>query len=203
MRALPDTIIPAAGASQRMGQWKPGLPWRGGWVVDAVVNAARSAGSRVVLVAHDERLPERFGGRTGVDLVHNPYPDRGMFSSIQCGMAAVRTDWCFVLPADMPLVPVEVFALLHRAAEHHMSHATVSQVRDRDFPAVRPVRDGAPGHPVLLPPAVVARVRTLPPDSTMRDALSAAAMVDVAVEDRGVIIDLDTDEEYRRYRDDG
>ena len=201
MSALPDTIIPAAGASLRMGEWKPGLPWRGGWVVDAVVDAARAAGSRVVLVSHDERLPERFGGRKAVTLVHNPDPDRGMFSSIQCGMAAVRTDWCFVLPADMPLVPSAVFALLHRAAEHHMAHATVSQVRDRDFPAVRPVHDGAPGHPVLLPPSVVARVRTLPPNATMRDALSVASMVEVAVEECGVIIDLDTEEEYRRYRD--
>ena len=203
MSNLPDTIIPAAGASLRMGRWKPGMPWRDGWVVDAVVETALSAGSRVILVAHNEQLSQRFAGRKRITVVPNPAPERGMFSSIQCGMKALQTDWCFVLPADMPMVPAGVFALLHRAANHHATHAPVSQVRDGDFPAVRPVHEGAPGHPVLLPPSVVARVRVLPADASMRKALAETATVEVAVEDRGVIVDLDTEEEYRRYRDKG
>lgn len=189
MHSVPDTIIPAAGASQRMGQWKLALPWRGGWVIDAVVACAHQAGSRAVVVAHDNRLIERFRSVPSVVPVWNPAPEQGMFSSIKCGVAELQSDWAFVLPADMPLVPAAVFGMLRDA----VTHAAPAR-------AFRPVYDGKPGHPVLLPPAVLKRVRALPPDATMRAALEGVPMVALPSQDPGVTIDLDTIEQYRRYR---
>ena len=205
MDSVPDTVIPAAGASQRMGQWKPALPWRGGWVVDAVVACARDAGSRVVVVAHDNRLALRYGSRPDVVTVLNPAPEHGMFSSIKCGVEAVRTAWAFVLPADMPLVPAAAFGALLDAARRHGLPREADAGSPPDSPVgparpFRPVYGDAPGHPVLLPPALLERVRMLPPDATMRDALAGSIMVEVPLEDPGVTIDLDTIEQYREYR---
>ena len=49
MEAL-DCVIPAAGRSERMGTWKPVLPFGGSTIIQTVVTAALRARARVILV---------------------------------------------------------------------------------------------------------------------------------------------------------
>ena len=186
-----DCIIPAAGDSRRMGRWKPALRWGSGWVIDAVVQTALTAGTRVILVTRaDQRrlLAERFATRRDVILIVNPQAELGMFSSIQCGVRHLETRRFFVLPADMPLVPAAIFTQLR---ELPMSDA------------VRPMYGGQPGHPVLLSARVADRVLALPPGATMRRALDGFRMRTIETTDRGVCIDLDTPADYQRSLDNG
>ncbi|TVQ36636.1 MAG: hypothetical protein EA384_13840 [Spirochaetaceae bacterium] len=186
-----DCIIPAAGASQRMGRWKPALRWGSGWVIDAVVQTALAAGTRVILVTRtDQRelLAERFAAQRAVILIDNPHAEVGMFSSIQCGVRRLGTRRFFVLPADMPLVPAAIFTQL------------------RELPmcdAVRPTYRGQPGHPVLLSARVADRVLALPSDATMRRALDGFRMRTIETTAHGVCIDLDTPGDYHRSLDNG
>ena len=177
-----DCVIPAAGASQRMGSWKPALAWRGGWVIDAVVATALAAGVRIILVVHDDALGRRFSERGAITIVRNDRAELGMFSSIQRGVRELRSQRFYVLPADMPLVPVEVFAELCNASATH---------------AVRPVYRGRPGHPVLLSRTIAERILLLPATADMRHALDGIEFHTIETADDGVCFDLDTPDDYR------
>ena len=99
-----DCVIPAAGRSERMGRWKPVLPFSGSTIVQTVVASALRAGARVILVTgyRAEELVPLFGADPRVELVHNPRWSDGMFSSVQAGVARVRSRRFFVTLGDKP-----------------------------------------------------------------------------------------------------
>ena len=117
---------------------------------------------------------------TRATAVVNPDPARGMFSSIQAGLAIAGGDVVLVLPADMPFVaPQTVAAVVARAA------ATGS--------VVVPVHETRRGHPIAIPRPLCDALLALAPTTTLKDALSAAgaSMVLLDVPDPGVLRDVD------------
>jgi CTP:molybdopterin cytidylyltransferase MocA len=61
------------------------------------------------------------------------------------------------------------------------------------------VHRGEPGHPVRLP--ALLRDRLLADDDApLRDVLAASNVIDVMVEDAGVLLDVDTPSEYEALR---
>ncbi len=135
--SLVDCIVPTAGRSERMGRWKPLLPFRGGTIVGTVVEAALEACSRVILVTgfRGDELAARFAGTPRVLVVENPDWALGMFSSIRRGAARVESARFFVSLGDMPFVGSAIYRALLEAPE-------------ADF--VFPVHGGVRGHPVCL-----------------------------------------------------
>jgi molybdenum cofactor cytidylyltransferase len=110
----------------------------------------------------------------------NPDPTRGMFSSVQAGLAAAGGDVVLVLPADMPFVPASaVAAVSARAAE------TGS--------VVVPVHDGRNGHPIAIPRPLCDRLLTLPPTTTLKEGLAGfgVAPVRLVIEAAGILHDVD------------
>ena len=88
--------------------------------------------ARVVVVTRAgdafEAVPSMADPR--VAAVVNPNPTRGMFSSIQAGLAAAGGDVVLVLPADMPFVATEtVTAVIARAAATGSVVVPVHQTR--------------------------------------------------------------------------
>jgi molybdenum cofactor cytidylyltransferase len=84
-------ILPAAGASRRMGRPKLLLPFNGGPLVAGVVNALLGGGvEEIVLVTAPEDEDLRgWARRSGIESAVNPDPGRGMLSSIREGIAAL------------------------------------------------------------------------------------------------------------------
>src|SRR5690606_6991 len=116
-----------------------------------------------------------------VTVVINPQPDRGMFSSIQTGLAAVRGNVpVVVLPGDMPFVKAGTVNAL--AAAH-----------EREGAAVVASYAGRHGHPIIVPAAAREDLLAQPPTTTLKDALVDLAMspVGVEVDDPGVLRDVD------------
>jgi molybdenum cofactor cytidylyltransferase len=134
-------LVPAAGASRRMGTDKRRLPYRGRTVLEVTVNALRNGGcSPIVVVLEPDSACAALPGLAGTILVVNPHPERGMLSSIRTGLAALppRTDAVAVLPGDHPFVP-----------------AAAVQALLADFAARRPLLllpryAGRRGHPLLI-----------------------------------------------------
>lgn len=187
-----DCVIPAAGASSRMGAWKPGLTFRGGTLLSNAVGIARGAGCRVLVVAgrDADSVPGALGAPAEqVEIVLNPAWEEGMLGSLQAGMARVSTSFFFVLPADMPFVPVRVFGVLAREAEARKAEGLPERPV---FPAFR----GEPGHPVLVPSSLVPKARRLPRSARFKDFLEILGPVYVGVEDPGIRTDLDTRRDY-------
>ena len=186
-RPVLGAVVLAAGAGMRLGGVaKALLELRDGRTFLAAIDeAARAAGAsaRVVVVgppygdevaAHARRL--------GAEVVVNPRPERGMASSVALGFAAIartRCDAAFLWPVDHPDVTAET---LRRLAAALGTHA-----------AVKPVVGGAGGHPPLVARALwpsLAGCADL--DGGARTVLAAADTLDLVVEDRGCVRDVDT-----------
>jgi molybdenum cofactor cytidylyltransferase len=94
-----------------------------------------------------------------------------------------------VLPVDCPFVRAETVRRLMAA------------LRDDDVDAVVPVFEGAPGHPVVLRRTLFADVENGAWPEGLRSLLAArlGRALHLAVDDAGVMGDLDTPEEARRH----
>jgi molybdenum cofactor cytidylyltransferase len=191
-------VLPAAGASRRMGRPKLLLPFRGGPLVAGVVNALLGGGvEEIVLVTapEDEEL-RGWARRAGIASAVNPEPERGMLSTIREGIAALggaaelarRGSILLVSPADLPnLEAGTVVDLLRR-------------MRESGAPIAEPVFHGKRGHPLAIAPALIPEIDTLDPNVGLRQLRDrhAAELLEIAVEDAGVVQDVDTPEDYER-----
>src|SRR5207245_573062 len=83
-----------------------------------------------------------------------PDPSRGMFSSLQAGMAEAQGDALLVLPADMPFVESGTVAIL---LDVFASRPAI----------VSPRYQGKRGHPVVLPPRLRDEIRSADPSLTL------------------------------------
>jgi molybdenum cofactor cytidylyltransferase len=168
-----------------MGAWKLALPFGSGTLLSTVVASARRAGCRVVLVIGNRAdavaaalfpegaRPER-ADLPPVERVSNPDWALGLMGSLQAGMARVRTDFFFVLHADMPFVPPWAWTTLEREARAR----EVAGLPDSPiFPSFR----GRTGHPVLVPSGLIPAALSLSKDGRFKDFLNGFSPVQVAV----------------------
>ena len=177
-------IVPAAGKAERFGSAKLMARLKGEPLINWTLWSLLDGGiSRVIVVtapgADFYAAPLMNDPR--VSVVVNEDPSRGMFSSIQAGLAVGSGDPLVILPADMPFV----------------SSGTVTEVvlacirRQR---VVIPVHQEQRGHPIAIPTPFRNALLLAPSESTLKQALSAAGAepVEVVVSDAGVLKDVDT-----------
>ncbi|MCA9665067.1 MAG: nucleotidyltransferase family protein [Myxococcales bacterium] len=135
-------LIPAAGASRRLGRDKRRLPVGDGrCVLEVTVDTLRSAGLEPLVVVLEPDSPcAALSGLAGARLVTNPEPSRGMLSSIRHGLRALPgdVDAVAIQPGDHPFVPIAAVVAL--AAELEASGALL----------LRPRYGQRAGHPLLL-----------------------------------------------------
>lgn len=163
-----DVIVLAAGRSSRMGEPKGLVQVRGRSWLDVQLDAIERAGGRSVVVLGADRqlyrqaLPD-LERRALVAL--NEDPDRGPFSSLQCGLAMVRAGApVFVLPVDVPAASPSVWQDLQCALQGGVD-------------AVVPELEGRGGHPVLLAGSTVVHLRSRPDTSRLDVELAALPRV--------------------------
>jgi molybdenum cofactor cytidylyltransferase len=176
-------IVPAAGKAERFGGGKLLADIRGepllnhtlrslldGGLERVVVVLAPGASFETVALLNDPRLMR----------VVNPDPSRGMFSSIQAGVAAAEGDPILVLPADMPFVKSETVAAV-LAAARQSGQIVSPQYKDRH------------GHPVALPARLRTQILDAEATSTLAMLIEAVPSqhVEVEVDDPGIRRDVD------------
>jgi len=178
-------VILAAGAGRRMGGVaKALLVSDGKTFLERIAALTETAGDgkRVVVVgppfgdqvaAHAREL--------GVTTVLNHAPDRGMASSIALGFAAITdsdVDAAWLWPVDHPDVRATTLSALVAAWPGH--DAARPRYRDRG------------GHPPLVGRGLFARLADCGHvDGGARSVLAAADVVEVEVDDPGVVHDYD------------
>jgi molybdenum cofactor cytidylyltransferase len=178
-----------------MGQPKLLLPYRGRPLVSAVVEALRAGGvARIVLVtAPDDGELRAWADSAGVTVAVNPAPERGMLSTIQTGVTCLGSapGILLVSPADLPRLRAEsVIELLRR----------MSEAGETGAPLAVPVYQGKRGHPLALAPALIPEIFDLDPAIGLKQLRDrhASELLEVHVDDPGVIQDVDTPEDYER-----
>ena len=182
-------VVPAAGSAERFGGKKLLALVDGEPLLDRTIAALLDGGvdQIIVVVAPDaDDLKHDVNAFTDARVwpVVNPDPSRGMFSSLQAGMSEAQGDALVVLPADMPFVQPATIRLL--LATFAAKSAIVS-----------PRSNGKRGHPVILPSALRDEIRSADALITLHDILKRHPdqRVDVDVEDRGVVRDVDRPED--------
>ena len=184
MRAV--AVVTAAGSAERFGGKKLLTPIDGEALLDHTIRALLDGGVAevVVVVGRDARAELEHGVTTMLDprvrLVENPDPSRGMFSSIQEGVAAVHGDPVLIMPGDMPFVSSETVRAV--IAAYAANPAIVS-----------PRYRGKRGHPVALPSFLRDEIRAADPRATLHDVIHAHTEIraDLDVDDRGIGRDVD------------
>ena len=157
-------VIPAAGRSTRFGSDKRRALIDGVPMLDRVVNLLKAAGVEDVVVVES-----------------NPGVDRGMFSTIQIGLAGVdATHMVLIHPCDMPFTSPE----------------TVRTVIAECLRTRRPVCPrvaGKRGHPLAVPVALIPKLLEIDPSTPLNAALALAGAVriELDVDDPGAIRDVD------------
>lgn len=176
-------VILAAGLSSRMGESKPllSLGDRSLLAHCRAVFAACGLTEILVVVGHRGEATAAAAEALGLRRVVNGEYRRGMFSSIQCGVAALPgdIDAFFVLPVDIPLVrSATVEALLAAASDPET--------------VLHPVFAGRRGHPPLIPAALIPSILAHDGAGGLKGLLGRHKGMEVRVWDEGILLDADT-----------
>ncbi len=189
-------LILAAGRSSRMGRPKALLPCApdGQTFVHRLARAFCDGGLQEALVVG---RPDDLALRTEVDtmsvparFVENANADAGQLSSLLAGLRAADLPGVravLVAPVDSPLISADTVATL------------LAVFSSTGAPIVRACHRGRHGHPVVFSRAVFIELRRADPAIGAKAVLRAheGAIVNVEVDDPGVVRDVDTPEDYR------
>jgi molybdenum cofactor cytidylyltransferase len=186
-------LILAGGASRRMGTPKTLLRIGTETFLDRLIGVfAPICAPVIVVLGHDSAWVrqglERPGGAT---FTINPDPDRGMLSSLQCGLAK--------LPSNAPAV---IFTPVDYPSFRDTTIVRMAEAfSERHFDVVIPVYRGRKGHPVCVSRRVVQELLELPCTAQARDVIrqygERTCFADV--DDPGIVADIDTPDDYAKF----
>lgn len=185
-------IILAAGASRRMGRPKALLEWAGEPFLDRLIGLFTSATrSEPIVVLGRQADVIRAGVRRPFRAAMNPDPERGMLSSLQCGLALLQpgSEGFLFTPVDYPAIEASSVEFILNALE-----------RDPDALLAIPRHEGKRGHPVAGRAVVAEELLALTVGAQARDVIHAHRdrTVYVEVDDPGIHSDVDHPEDYDR-----
>ncbi|MBT4287156.1 MAG: NTP transferase domain-containing protein [Deltaproteobacteria bacterium] len=180
-----DCIIPAAGLSKRMPQWKPLLPLFNKTIIEWSVSNAIEGGCRVILVIgnNGERLQKLFPESTSLTLTKNLNYQDGMLSSIKTGLLNVKSDHFFISLADMPFILPDIYQQIG-----------TYQSNDVVFPKYQ----NKTGHPVLIPAKFIGKILQYQDSNSLKPLLLKLPHQLVEVQTNGIQFDIDTPDEYQK-----
>jgi molybdenum cofactor cytidylyltransferase len=185
-----EAIVLAAGYSSRANAFKMTLPLGKMSVLEQTISKFEGICSRVIVVAgfQAEIIQEEISAIINkraysfqIKFIYNEDFSQGMFSSIQKGCSEVKGETFFITPGDCPLVKRETVQLI---AEHNGN-------------VVIPSFNYKGGHPIKLTGVVKQKILETNPESNLRVVLSGYDKTYVNVKDYGVLMDVDTPEDYQ------
>ena len=175
-------VILAAGASTRLGQPKALVDFEGMPLIQHLVERLESHGLEPVVVTRAEIVVDVLRALPNRTVVINPDPDAGRTGTLQCGLRQMldtkggeQAFRLLVVPVDRPGFSDETLTRLLDAQE-----------------CCCPAKDGRGGHPLLLMPEDVGRVRSAAPDTPLRELCSPTRF---EVEDENLHLNIDTPED--------
>ena len=177
-------LMLAAGFSRRFGSDKRRAPFAATTLLAASLRVPVAVLAELWLVLRPDDDADALGVPPSVRLLRNPAAQRGMGSSLACGVQALAASSdasaAAILLGDMPWLAGQTLRdLCARATERHI---------------VLPTYRGAPGHPVIFGRRFWPALQALDGDVGARALLQAEArwVRRVAVTDAGIRRDLDT-----------
>lgn len=187
-----SAIVLAAGTSSRMGEPKPLLPVAGRPLLDHVLSAVREsrADDIVVVLGHAADRVRRRVSLEGTRAIVNEAYAEGMSTSLRAGVHAAnpRADGLLIILGDQPFVSPATLDLL------------IAQREGTDAKILVPTYRGRRGNPVLVDRSLSNEIDAITGDQGCRAIFGQhpEGILEVPVEDPGILIDLDTPEQVAR-----
>jgi molybdenum cofactor cytidylyltransferase len=178
-------IILSAGASRRMGAPKALLQFQGETFLDRLIRAFSAVSNPVIVVLghHADQIRSGIERAQQVTFTVNPDPERGMLSSLQCGLDSVpaSSEAVIFTPVDHPNVQESTLVTL------------AAQFQAQNAPVTIPEYGGKHGHPVCIARALIAELVALPASAQASDVIHRykSQTSYIAVDDPGVVTDID------------
>jgi molybdenum cofactor cytidylyltransferase len=186
-------VVLAAGESRRMGRAKAALTVEGETFLERALRTLAAGGCSTLIVVFnpDEPLAPELAFGQSIRAVRGGAAGSEQIESLRAGLRALPDSAraAVVLPVDHPRVRPETVRSL------------IDVFESEGAAIVRPVCGGRHGHPVLFARAVFEELfdEALPEGARTVVQRHADAAASVEVADRGVLIDVDTPEDYSRH----
>ncbi|MFW6284807.1 MAG: nucleotidyltransferase family protein [Bacillota bacterium] len=178
---MAEGIVLAGGYSSRMNANKMALIYHGKPLILSTIEAMKPHVSRMVVVSghHHGSLRLLLKGLPEVSVVKNPDYSEGMFSSIKVGMAHTEED-VFIIPGDCPLV----------------NPTTYERLKEGKGSIRVPAYEKRRGHPIYLSKTLREDLLNAPSTMNLKAFRDQKGFETIPVEDPGILIDIDTKEDY-------
>jgi molybdenum cofactor cytidylyltransferase len=187
-------LVLAAGESRRMGRPKALLPVEGTTFIERIVGALgqTKVGGIVVVLGHNaaemagrlEHLP--------VEIVVNPDYRSGQLSSLQTGIRALE---------GRDVAGILVHLVDHPFLDRGLANHMIDEFYRSGKLIVVPRCGGRRGHPVIFSKELFAEFLAAPAEHGAKSVVHAHRedSLEIETSEAGVLIDVDTPEEYRKY----
>ncbi|MFD0826017.1 nucleotidyltransferase family protein [Neobacillus sp. M.A.Huq-85] len=186
-----EAIILAAGYSSRANAFKLTLPLGQKTVLEQTISKFEGICNRVIIVAGFQaeiiqeeiaKIRSKNAYSFQIKFVYNENFTQGMFRSIQTGCNEVQGTTFLLTPGDCPLVKKETIQLIAKSKGD----------------VVIPSFHYKGGHPIKLSSEVKKKILETHPDHNLREVLNHYEKNYLNVEDPGVLMDVDTQEDYQK-----
>ena len=181
-----SVLIPAAGASARLGQPKQLVRYKAVSLIQNAVNIAQSIspGEIIVVTGANAEAVKTAVSQTTVRWAHNPRWSEGMGSSIAAGAAMLsqRPRAVMILLCDQWRIQTSDLKMLAEVWQASPERIVCAQARDKNMP------------PVIFPASLFSRLKMLKGDSGARHILEnyAGMLTPVATENAAWDLDLES-----------
>jgi molybdenum cofactor cytidylyltransferase len=183
-------IVLAAGGSTRFGQSKPLLDWKGKPFVNQIARTALDAGLDpvIVITGYAADAVQAAVADLNVQCVFNPDWESGQAGSVKAGIHSLANEIgaAIFLLADQPQLTA---SLLKAELELYRQHLSA---------VIAPMIDGRRANPVLFDRVAFDALTQISGDAGGRQVFSQFQVKWLEWNDRGLLVDVDTPEDYEQ-----
>ena len=181
-------VVVAAGHKSSVSSFSPMLPIGDSTVIRRIIITLKRSGIDPVVVVtgkQGDEVEKHIAGLRVICLRNQNYGNTQMYNSICLGLNYIEDlcDRVFILPAKFPMFLPE----------------TIKRMMDMDAQVVCPVFEGRRGHPVLVSSNIIGKLLNYKGEKGLRGALRQGDVDrcawEVEVEDQGIILAVETDED--------
>lgn len=189
-----SAIILSAGSSHRMGRPKALLTIGNKSFLQHIIDTVESVGIKdvvIVLGFEWQTIRETLPSFKGKIIVNKAW-EQGQLSSIIAGLHKINQKECdgvLICPVDHPMSSASLIKSL------------IAGLNDSKKKIIIPTHNGRRGHPIIIPKNLFDELRNAPLHIGMRAVVHAHKdeICEVPTEEKNVLINIDTPEDYQRY----